>query len=169
MKLTRFAAVLIAGAMLLAACGGGDDGSEAAADTGGPTGATTGGDTGGGGVGIFDSAECAEAVGAWSAAAIAAGAAATDSTADLEQSIDQLEAFAAAAPEEIRDDLTLVYQAYGDFVAAMQASGYDPSSGTIPTEDQIAALEEASQSLQGADIEAASENVSAWFDENCGA
>ncbi|HYJ61536.1 MAG TPA: hypothetical protein VE032_08755 [Actinomycetota bacterium] len=148
-------------ALVLAGCGGDDTSSAPSA----PDGAT---DTSTGDGGIFDTAECAQAVAAWGSAASAAGAAMTAGAGDLESSLSQLQAFAASAPEEIRADLTTVYEAYGAFLAAMQDVGYDPTSGTLPTQEQIAAMEEASQALEGTDVEAASERVSAWFADNCG-
>jgi hypothetical protein len=159
--LIRIVAPLVVGAMLLGACGG-DDGTTSAADGTTDT-ATDGGDDG---AGIFDAAECAEAVTAWSSAA-AAGVAMGQGAGDMGSSVEQLQAFAASAPEEIRADLTTVYEAYAAFVAALEGSGYDPTSGAIPTEEQIAAIEEASQSLDDAGVQEASDRVSAWFDANC--
>ncbi len=162
MKLTRFLAVLIVGAFVLAACGGGDDGdtvSPAAGDGGGDTGGVTG---------VFDTAECAQAVTAWSAAAAAVPAAMSGSAGDLDTTLAQLQAFADAAPEEIRADLVLVYQGYGAFMTAIQDSGYDPSSGEVPSADAMAAMEAASATLDDPEFTAASDRVSAWFDANCG-
>lgn len=165
MKLSRFVAVLIVGAFVLAACGGGDDTSAASPAAG--TGSDTGGDTGGV-AGAFDTAECAQAVAAWSAAAAAVPQAMSGSAGDLDQSLAQLQAFAEAAPEEIRADLMLVYQAYGEFMSAMQDSGYDPSSGEAPSAEAIAAMEAASQKMNDPEVSAASDRVSAWFATNCG-
>ena len=161
MKLSRFVAVFVVGAFVLAACGGGDSG-----DTVSPA-AGDGGDSSGVG-GAFDAAECAQVVAAMSAAAAAVPAAMSGSAGDLDQSLAQLQAFAEAAPEEIRADLTLVYEGYGAFVAAMQGAGYDPSSGEAPSAEMIAAMEAASQKLNDPDFTAASERVSAWFATNCG-
>lgn len=162
MKLSRFVALLIVGAFVLAACGGGDD-----AETVSPAAGDGGGDTGGVG-GVFDTAECAQAVAAWSAAAAAVPLAMSGSTGDLDQSLTQLQAFADAAPEEVRADLLLVYQGYGEFMTAMQESGYDPSSGEAPSAEAIAAMEAASQTLDDPEFTAASDRVSAWFATNCG-
>lgn len=162
MKLTRFVAVLMVGAFVLAACGGGDDGdavSPAAGDGGGDAGGVTG---------VFGTAECAQAVAAWSAAAAAVPAAMSGSAGDLDTTLTQLQAFADAAPEEIRADLVLVYQAYGAFMAAIQDSGYDPASGEVPSAEAIAAMEAASATLDDPEFAAASDRVSAWFDANCG-
>ena len=161
MKLSRFVAVLLVGAFVLAACGGGDD-----AETVSPA-AGDGGDSGGVG-GVFDAAECAQVVAAMSAAAAAVPQAMSGGAADLDQSLTQLQAFAEAAPEEIRADLVLVYEGYGAYMAAMQDAGYDPSSGEAPSAEAIAAMEAASQQLSDPAFTAASERVSAWFATNCG-
>jgi hypothetical protein len=162
MKLSRFVAVLIVGAFVLAACGGGDD-----ADTVSPAAGDGGGDSGE--VGVFDAAECANAVAAMTAASAAVPQAMSGSAGDLDQTLAQLQAFAEAAPEEIRADLMLVYEGYGEFMAAMKDSGYDPSSGMPPPPEAIAAMEAASQKLSDPEFTAASERVSAWFAANCGA
>jgi hypothetical protein len=164
MKRSRFISVMIVGAFVLAACGGGD-GTDATSPAAGD-----GGDGGGGGVagGAFDVAQCAQVVAAWSAAAAAVPAAMSGGAGDLSTSLAQLQAFADKAPEEIRADLITVYQGYGDFVAAMQAAGYDPSSGQPPPPEAIAAMEQATQTFQDPDFQAASDRVSAWFATNCG-
>jgi hypothetical protein len=158
MKLSRFVAVLIVGAFVLAACGGGD-GTDAASPAAGD---------GGGAAGAFDATQCASVVSAMSAAAAAVPAAMSGGAADLSTSLAQLQAFAEAAPEEIRADLLLVYQGYGDFMAAMQDAGYDPSSGQPPSAEMIAAMQAASQKLSDPEFHAASDRVNAWFAENCG-
>jgi hypothetical protein len=157
MKVSRFVAVVVVGAFVLAGCGGGDE-----TDTASPA-------AGDGGVGgAFDTAQCAQVVTAMSAAAAAVPAAMSGGAGDLSTSLAQLQAFAEAAPEEIRDDLTTVYQGYGAFVQAMQDAGYDPSSGEPPPPEVIAAMTQASQALQDSDFKAASDRVQAWFAENCG-
>jgi len=158
MRRSRFVVLLVVGAFALAACGGGDD------DGGG---GTTGG---GGGVvaGPLDAAECAQVVSAMAAAAAAVPQVMSGEAGDLSTSVDQLEAMAEKAPEEIRDDLLLVAQGYATYSQALQDSGYDPASGQAPPPDVIAALTEAGQTLNDADFQAASERVSAWFAENCG-
>ena len=161
MKLSRFVAVLIVGAFVLAACGGGDD-----TDTVSPA-AGDGGDTVGVG-GAFDAAECAQVVAAMSAAAAAVPQAMSGEAGDLSTSLAQLQAFAEAAPEEIRADLMLIYQGYGGFMSAMQDAGYDPNSGQPPSAEMIAAMQAASAKFQDPEFTAASDRVQAWFAENCG-
>lgn len=154
MKLSRFVAVMIVVALVLAACGGG----------GGASGSAGGGVVGG----SLDAAQCAQAVAAMSAAAAAVPQAMSGEAGDLTTSLAQLQAFAEAAPERMRADLMLVYQAYGEFVTAMQNAGYDPSSGQPPPPQAIAAMQSASQKLQDPDVKAASDRLTAWFASNCG-
>ena len=162
MRRSRFVVLLVIGAFVLAACGGGDD-------EGGGGGGTTGAAGDGGGVaGPLDAAECAQVVSAMAAAAAAVPQVMSGEAGDLGTSVEQLEAMAAKAPEEIRDDLLVVAQGYAAYSQALQGSGYDPSSGEAPPPEVIAALTEAGQALDDADFQAASERVSAWFADNCG-
>lgn len=167
MKRSRLVALLVVGAFVFAACGGGDDDGGDAAD-GGVT--ATGGDGGdGGGVGNpFDAAQCAEVITAMAAAAASIPQAMSGELGDLGTSVEQMEAFAEAAPEEIREDLVLVAQGYSAYTEAMAESGYDPASGEAPPPEVIAALTAAGTALQDADFVAASERVNAWFASECG-
>jgi hypothetical protein len=161
MKRSRFVVLLVVGAFVFAACGGDDDGG------GGTTG--TAGDGGGGVVaGPLDAAECAQVVTAMAAAAAAVPQVMSGEAGDLSTSVEQLEAMASKAPEEIRNDLVTVAQGYAAYSQALQDSGWDPSSGEAPPPEVIAALTAAGQALDDADFQAASERVSAWFAENCG-
>jgi hypothetical protein len=168
----RSVAYLLAGTLLLAACGG--DGEESASPTPAavtssstaPTEPTQSEDAGD--PTVFGAAECAEALSAWGSAQAAAAQAVTSSPDDLDLSIAELEAFADAAPEEIREDLTLIYEAYGEFLQALEDSGYDPTSGEAPSAETIAAITAASEQLSEPELTAASDRVTAWFDDNCG-
>ena len=160
MKRSRFVVLLVVGAFVLGACGGGDD------DGGGTTGAAAG--DGGGVAGPLDAVECAQVVSAMAAAAAAVPQVMSGEVGDLGTSVDQLEAMAAKAPEEIRADLLTVAQGYAAYSQALQDSGWDPSSGEAPPPEVIAALTAAGQALDDADFQAASERVSAWFADNCG-
>ena len=161
MQRSRFVVLLVVGAFVLAACGGGDD------DGGAGTTGAAGGD-GGGVAGPLDAAECAQVVSAMAAAAAAVPQVMSGEAGDLGTSVEQLEAMAAKAPEEIRDDLLTVAQGYAAYSQALQDSGWDPSSGEAPPPEVIAALTVAGQALDDADFQAASERVSAWFAANCG-
>jgi hypothetical protein len=163
MKRSRFVALIVVGAFVLTACGGGDDEGDAVSPAAG--------DSGDGGAvvgGALDAAECAKVVTAMAAAAAAVPQVMSGEAGDLSASVEQIEAFAQAAPEEIRDDLLTLAKDYSAYTAALQGSGWDPSSGEAPPPEVIAALTAAGQELQNADFVAASDRASAWFAENCG-
>jgi hypothetical protein len=180
MRASRFIALLSVAALSLSACGGDDDddtgASEPAAEEDGGD-ATDDGDDASDSVDeddvedaldAFTSDECAEAY----AAMIAAASAVPESLSgqgddDLETSLDQLNAFADAAPEEIRDDLRTVYEGYARVVEALQDAGFDPESGEIPDADALAELQAIGEELDNAEFQEAAENVSTWFEEEC--
>jgi hypothetical protein len=170
--LRRLLALLVLGSLLLAACGGGDDGGsdEAGGDargtTGGDAGEVTGSD-GDGDVGMFGAGECAEVVAAMAAATSGISAAMSGSGADLEQSIEAMQAFAAEAPEEIREDFQLLAEAYARVGQALADSGYDPASGEPPSAEAIAALQAVGDDLNSPELQAASERITAYFDAEC--
>ena len=167
--LRRLVVVLVLGSVVLAACGGGNDEAAPGADTGadGGTAAETGGGAGGEtGVGTIDAARCAEIAQAMAAAAAAAVPQATDG--DLGSSVEQLEAFAAAAPEEIRDDMQMVAEGYALIAEALEEAGYDPTSGQPPTAEQAAALTAVAEQLDSEEFQAAADRVSAYFEAGCG-
>ncbi|HEY4606469.1 MAG TPA: hypothetical protein VIH55_02385 [Acidimicrobiia bacterium] len=83
----------------------------------------------------------------------------------LQQAADQLEAMAAAAPEEIKDDLEVIAAELGEFYATLAEIGYE--QGGTPTAEQIAALSALAEVVDQEAIEEASDNIEAWFDSNC--
>ncbi len=168
----RVLGLLLLSSLLLAACGGGgDDGgsTDAGGDGGGgSTGAVADSGGGDGAAGVIDSAQCAEVAAAMAAAASAVPAAFSGSTADLDQSMEQLRAFAEAAPDEISDDMQVIVEGYAKIAEAMQSAGFDPTSGEPPPPEVIAQLAQVSQELDSAEFQAAVDNVNAYF-ESCGA
>jgi hypothetical protein len=159
--LRRFLALLLVGSMVLVACGGDDDGG------GGDGG---GGDGGNGAIeDLFDSEGCLEATQAMAAAAAAVPQSLGGDAGGLEDSISQLEAFASAAPEEIREDLQTVYEGYASVARALEESGFDPASGEAPGPEAIAALQAAASELDAQDFRDAVDRVNAWFESECGA
>jgi predicted small secreted protein len=154
----RIAVLLVVGSMLLAACGGDGGNGDAVEDGGGDGGAGA----------AFDEVRCAQVVQAMAAAAAAVPQSMSGDAGGLESSIDQLEAFASAAPEEIREDLSTIYEGYARVAGAMADSGYDPASGAPPDAQTIAALQAAAQTLDTADFRAASDRVNGYFERECG-
>lgn len=159
----RIVVFLAVGSLLLAACGGGDGDGGGGSDIG----ADGGGDGGAGAV--FDEVRCAEVVQAMAAAAAAVPQTMSGDAGGLEDSIAQLEAFANAAPEEIRDDLRTVYEGYASVAQAMADAGFDPTSGEIPDAGTIAALSAAAEALDTAEFQEAAQRVNTYFEQECGA
>ncbi|MGZ5291786.1 MAG: hypothetical protein ACXWX6_10150 [Actinomycetota bacterium] len=159
--LRRIFVMLLVGSMGLTACGGGDD------EGGG------GGDDGGGDDGaiadVFDSAGCLEATQAMAAAASAVPQSFSGDSAGLEDSVAQLQAFAEAAPDEIREDLVTIYEGYASVAQAFADSGFDPTSGEAPPPEVISALQAAAAELDAQDFRDAIDRVNAWFESECGA
>ncbi|MEX0795509.1 MAG: hypothetical protein WD274_02320 [Acidimicrobiia bacterium] len=83
----------------------------------------------------------------------------------LQLTADQLEAMAEAAPDEIKDDLKVIAEQLGAFYTALAESGYEP--GATPDADQLAELSALAESIDNEVFEEASDNINAWFEENC--
>jgi len=182
---------LAVAAFSLSACGGDDDdgadasgsateedGGDASGSAGDDSSADDSGDDASGSVDEGDVADaldpftsegCADAIAAMAAAAAAVPQSMSgQGDVDLEKSLEQLDAFVEAAPDEIRDDLQTVYEGYARVMEALQESGFDASSGEIPDADALAALESLGEELDNEEFQTASENVSNWFEQECG-
>ncbi|MEX2134695.1 MAG: hypothetical protein WEB67_11185 [Acidimicrobiia bacterium] len=83
----------------------------------------------------------------------------------LQLTADQLEVMAEAAPDEIKDDLKVIAEQLGAFYTALAESGYEP--GATPDADQLAELSALAESIDNEVFEEASDNINAWFEENC--
>ena len=179
MRGARVASIVLVGALALTGCGG--DGDDEAADAttttveedSGSEGGSGGGseDEGSGsgaGSGAITSERCAEAVQAMSAAASAVPQSLTGEAGDFDESLDQLEAFADAAPDEIRDDMQVIAEAYARVAEALEDAGIDPDSGEPPSPERIAELQEIAEELDDEELQEASERVNTWFEEECG-
>jgi hypothetical protein len=160
-------------ALVAAGCGGSDGGNAVATGettteettteetTTEETGETTT-DTDVSGTGLSE--DCKK-LGELSNALSQAGASSGDSSNGLADLAAALSAFAAQAPEAIRDDYRTLAEAYVKFAEATK--DIDVSSGETPSAADIAKLTEASQALATSDVTAASARISAWTLENC--
>jgi hypothetical protein len=171
--LRRSVVLLALVSVLLSACGG-DNGSSATTGGGGTT-ATTGatgatastGATGAtattGSGGSANSAECVKAAAALTAASQDLPNAMSGSPTDLDKQLQVLQAYAEAAPDEIKGDLQTIVDAYSKLVDALTTGGYDPSSGQVPPPEVIAALTQVSQQFDSADFKGAVQHVEDYF------
>jgi hypothetical protein len=120
------------------------------------------------GDGVFDpSTVCLEAAAAMAAAIQVytmsfSGAFDDAATADVE---DDLEEWAANAPEEIKDDFVVYATEMSAYYEALGEIGL--TAGATPTAEQLQALSEAADQVDQEAIDEASANINAWFDANC--
>jgi hypothetical protein len=169
-------AVVLLLAFLGAGCGGGDD--EASSDTDTTTLETTTDETttdetttedsttDGTTTGEFDgflAGDCRELVEAGAALSQAFGAAGSDT--DLEASGDAFTEFANNAPEEIRADLQTMAEFYDEYLAALSDAGLE--AGEVPSQEDIAAFQQAIASIDSEEFAAASQRFNTWATENC--
>jgi hypothetical protein len=168
----RWLAVLVlAFALVAAGCGGGDD--SAASDettttetTTTESTSTTSTDTSGsatGGEFNWTSKDCQNLVKAFVGLSAAVGAASTGQ--DVSPEVEAFARYVDEVPEEIRADVQTLAGAYDEFIAKLKDIGYTP--GEVPTAEQIQQLQDASTSVGGQDVRAASERLNAWTTENC--
>lgn len=111
------------------------------------------------------SGKCLDAAKAMASATAAMPLAMTGGAANLQQSIDQLDAFANAAPTEIRADLKTVAAGYAKVAKVLKDSGY--TAGQTLTPAAIQAFQKASTELDTDTFRAASDRVDAWFEKEC--
>jgi len=168
MRIRRSFGVLLIGSMLLVGCGGDDDNASSGSDADAPTGSTardaTGNTTDGAAI---DSARCAGAATAMAQAAAALPQAVAGTTQGIQASVAQFEAFADAAPSEIKNDLRTVAAGYADLVKVLSDANYDPASGQPPSPEVQARIRAATEDLEDSDFLEAANRVTAWFQDGC--
>lgn len=181
----RLLVVLGVGLLLVGGgCGGGDDDSKSTDDakaassdskTSDDEDATTtteddsesDGDTSGSGaMAAFTANDCMQAVQAISAAYSSVGLAMAGQTDGIEKTQKEFDDLAKKAPDELRDDLDTLRDAYAEFGRILRESGWKPD-GKMPPKEVVDALEEASNKLDSDEVKAANEHVQSWFDDQC--
>ena len=160
----RTALVLLVAVLVLAGCGGG--GKKTSTESTTTRGAN--GTTGGAAAGAFTSTRCAAAARALASAATAIPQAISGQSKNLDQSVDDLKAFANAAPRDIRADLQTVAEGYAAYAKVLVDAHFDPSSGKPPSQEVINKLQEESQKLNQAEFRDAATRVNTWFQTQCG-
>ena len=83
----------------------------------------------------------------------------------LQAAADQLQAMADAAPDEIKDDFKMIADAMAAFYTAFGEIGYQP--GATPTPEQAEQLAALAETIDNEAFDEASQNIEAWFEENC--
>ena len=151
----RFLAVLFTVALVLAACGSDDDLS-GLADGGGDSDADAGGDADDEGAGNnpagFLTEDCDFILDA-----ITSGPTGFDPDADVDETVNFFNELAESAPDEISSDL------------AIFAEFFDIAAGAFNPDDPSAIDAEALEALSDPAFEEAANNITDFFNENCGA
>ncbi len=111
----------------------------------------------------FSSEECQELANAGNAFSQAFGSA--TSGADLSDEAEAFQEFADNAPDEIREDMQTLADAYEEIVAALADVDLDP--GATPSAEQVAELTQALSSIDSTGVSAASQRIGTWAQENC--
>jgi hypothetical protein len=113
--------------------------------------------------GSFATSECSSLVAAAASAATAfSGTGITD---DAEETRAQFEEFVQNAPDEIRDDLEVLFAAYDEYAEAL--ADVDVDAGEVPDADTLQEIQAAIASIDQAEVTAAAANVNAWTTANC--
>jgi hypothetical protein len=159
--------VLLTIALIFVAACGGDDGSAKAASTPNATkaGVTATAASGALANSSVVSGKCLDASKAMASAASSMSLAMMGGAGSLQQSVDQLNAFAATAPAEIRDDLATVSAGYAKVAKALTDAGY--TAGQTLTPAALLAFQNASAELSNANFKAASDRLNTWFAKEC--
>ena len=171
----RWWAVLLLAAFALVAAGcGGDDGGDSASsdttvvetdatetetDTETDTDTDTDTDTNSGG-GVLEG-ECAEFAGLSAKLSQALGG----TSGDLESATGVFDELADQVPDEIRDDYEVLAENFSKLAEALK--DVDLSAGATPSPEDLAKIQEVTQSLDSAEVQKASQNIEAWASENC--
>ena len=84
---------------------------------------------------------------------------------DVDDTSEIFDEFAEGAPEEIRDDIRVLAEAYAEYAEVLEDADIEP--GEVPDARAIAALQAALARIDQEGVNEASANVSAWATANC--
>jgi len=84
---------------------------------------------------------------------------------DYEAAADGFDAMASNAPQEIRADFQVVADWYREYMEALAEIDVEP--GEQPSPEQMATLQELASGANEAELQEASQNIEAYFDEHC--
>jgi ABC-type glycerol-3-phosphate transport system substrate-binding protein len=158
--------LVLAFALVAAGCGGSDDESSASADTTveetttDTTDEATTEDDDADTTGEFDFADedCQALLGVGASIAAAFSGTGGGDTEELAE-------LAEKVPDEIKADVQILADAFGEYAAKLQDIGVE--AGETPSADQVQEIQAAIASLDQQELTAASERIEAWAQENC--
>ncbi len=80
-------------------------------------------------------------------------------------STDELDELASRVPDEIKADVEILAEGFGEYAAKLEDIGIE--AGATPSADQVQELQAAIASLDQDELTAASQRIEAWARENC--
>lgn len=108
------------------------------------------------------SGECAEFAGLGAKITQAMSGAGNEGLDEASALFDEL---ASQVPDEIQADFEVVAENFSKIAEAMK--DVDLTSGATPSPEDLAKLQELTESLDSEEVRQASENIEAWAQENC--
>jgi hypothetical protein len=81
--------------------------------------------------------------------------------------VRNLQAFADAAPSDVKADFQTFATAFSGYLQALQKSGYKLGSTTVPTAAQMAALVQATKAFDTPKLKAAEKHLQSWAKASC--
>lgn len=90
-----------------------------------------------------------------------------DTKSSLQTEARELQAFADAAPSDIKGDFQTFATAFSSYLQALAHSGYTLGATTPPTAAQVAALTNAAKVFSSAKLTKAEQHLSTWVQGNC--
>lgn len=157
------AALVVGLAVLAAGCGGGSP-SSAGQTQQTTTQQTT---TGSPGSGFANAKNCLQFAGLAAKIAGAMNPNSGNAGASLQAESRLLQAYADAAPADIKGDFQTFATAFSGYLQALQSSGYRIGSKTPPTAAQLAAITSAAKVFETTKLKQAEQHLSAWAGRNC--
>lgn len=87
------------------------------------------------------------------------------SSSDLGSASEVFDELADQVPAEIQDDYEVLADNFRELADALE--GVDLSAGETPSQEDLARIQEITQSLDTPEVREAAENIEAWATENC--
>jgi len=166
----KLAAVVVAVAAALGACGSDQPTTTSTSKTTvGSSDTTIGGGLGAAITGLegITSARCTQTAVALGKAASALPQAFSGVSADMGSAVDELKAFAKSAPSEIRSDLTTLAEGYQQLGTVLADADIKFTPGQQPSAEALQKLQVASEKVDTPDFQAAAKRVGDWFANGC--
>jgi hypothetical protein len=159
-----FAMTVVVCVVVTAGCGGSKKKSASPAPSSTPAATTT---TGAGSPKFATSKNCAQLIALGTRLAQALQTTSGNAQKRLSNEAKLLQAYANAAPSDVRGDFQTLAAAFNTYMHALLKAGVKP--GKVPTAAQIAQIQAAAKAFNTPKLRAAEQHLTAWAQKNCGA